>query len=107
MGLSDQEFNELDLVPGKTLIRTDKFLHGTGGFIIADKYVKNRVADTEGILWGYVSGHGGDVWWVAHQFDAEGNAVEATASVYGYREFTAVANLETIEPGTDFLEKTA
>jgi hypothetical protein len=105
MGMTDQEIDDLDLQPGKTLVRTDPNLHGTGGFLISDKYQKNRKADTEGILWGYVAGHGGDVWWVVHQFDAEGQPVEATVAVYGFREFTAIANLDNIEPGTDFLEK--
>ena len=107
MGLSDKEFDEVDLQPGKTLIRTDEFLGGTGGVFVSEKFLKNRVADTEGVLWGYVPGHGGDFWWVVHQFDADGKPVEETASVYGYREFTATANLETVEPGTDFLEKSA
>jgi hypothetical protein len=103
MGLSDEEFGELDIKPGLTLIRTDAALHGTGGFMISEEFIKNRKADTEGILWGYVPGHGGDVWWVVHQFDANGEAVKETASCYGTREFTAIANLEKIEPGTDFL----
>jgi len=103
MGLSDKEFAEVEIQPGKTLIKTGT-LHGTGGMIIKDKYLKNRRADTEGILWGHVPGHGGDVWWVVHQFDDKGVPIEDTVAVYGFHEFDAIANLETIEPGTDFLK---
>jgi len=104
MGMSDTEFAEVDLVPGKTLIRIDKTLDSTAGMLIKEKYLNNRRANVEGILWGYVAGHGGDVWWVVHQFDDKSAPIEATVGVYGIREFDAIANLENIEPGTDFLK---
>jgi hypothetical protein len=103
MGMSDSELAEVDLQPGKTLVKIGE-LHSTTGMIIKDKYLQNRRANVEGILWNYVAGHGGDVWWVVHQFDDAGTPIEATVSVYGIREFDVVANLETIEPGTDFLK---
>jgi len=105
MGLSDKEFAEIDLKPGKTLIRTDKNLHSTAGMFVTQDVLDRRKADTEGILWSYVPGHGGDVWWVVHQFDDQSVPIRETVSVYGTHEFVVVANLETIEPGTDFLKR--
>ena len=104
MGMSDKELAEVDLKPGKTLVKIGE-LHSTAGMLIKEKYLNNRRANVEGILWSYVAGHGGDVWWVVHQFDDKSAPIEDTVSVYGIREFDAIANLENIEPGTDFLQE--
>ena len=102
--MSDEEVAEVDLKPGHTLVKIGE-LHGTGGMVIKDKYLQNHRANVEGILWNYVAGHGGDVWWVVHQFDDKGTPIEATVAVYGTHEFDVVVNLEEdIQPGTDFLK---
>jgi hypothetical protein len=89
---------------GKTLVKIGH-LGGTGGFFVKEKYLKNRRGNSEGILWHFVAGHGGDVWWVVHQFDDQGRAIGETAAVYSIQEFDCVANFEgLIPPGTDFLK---
>lgn len=39
----------------------------TAGFLIVKDLLANRKAETTGVLYGYVAGHGGDVWYVIHE----------------------------------------
>ena len=46
-------------------IKTIK-LHSTKGMMIKSHHLEVRKAGVEGVVKGYVPGHGGDVWWVEH-----------------------------------------
>ena len=35
--------------------------------LIAQRRLDERVPDTDGVMRGWVPGHGGDVWWVEHE----------------------------------------
>ncbi len=55
------------ILAGGTRIRT----HGSmpregGGFMITERHLEVRKSDTVGVISGFVGGHGGDVYWVAH-----------------------------------------
>jgi len=65
-------------VNGGKMIKTTDPLMGTGGFIVAEKYIDARRPGTIGRLAGYVGGHGGDVWWVVHP--------DMTAAAYSTHE---------------------
>lgn len=39
----------------------------TPGFFIVKDLLANRKAETTGVLYDYVPGHGGDVWYVIHE----------------------------------------
>jgi hypothetical protein len=39
----------------------------TRGFLIGSSMIANRRSEGVGVLWGYVPGHGGDVWYVVHE----------------------------------------
>lgn len=47
-------------------VRTNPKLFSTAGFIVAQRCLDARRANAEGTIGGYVPGHGGDVWFVAH-----------------------------------------
>ena len=53
-------------------VRTVKVLGGTIGMLIKEPHLDARKPNTEGIVLGYVAGHGGDVWWVKHDDDSVG-----------------------------------
>lgn len=57
-------------------------LHSTTGMLIGQKYLDARQAGVTGTLHGYVSGHGGDVWWMKHD--------DGTESAYGIREMEEI-----------------
>jgi len=50
------------------------------GLLVASKHLETRRPDTAGVICGFVAGHGGDVYWVAHL----GNPCTAA---YGWWEF--------------------
>jgi len=64
---------------GRKLVRTVAPLHGTGGFLIAEKHIEARRPGAWGELGSWVGGHGGDVWWVRH--------ADMTAAAYSTCEF--------------------
>jgi len=41
-------------------------LGDTKGMFIKQQYLDVRQVGVTGIITGYVSGHGGDVWWIKH-----------------------------------------
>lgn len=41
-------------------------LGSTTGMMINTHYLETRTIGAEGIVGDYVQGHGGDVWWIAH-----------------------------------------
>lgn len=55
------------LPPDGTPCRTTATLGSTTGMLIAQHRLDDRVPDTDGVTRGWVSGHGGDVWWVEHE----------------------------------------
>lgn len=52
---------------------------GTVGVFVSDIYLNQRHAGKTGTLWGFVPGHGGDIYWVEHD--------DGSRAVYGWREF--------------------
>lgn len=40
-----------------------------GGFLVKEKCVQARKPKTNGVYVGYVSGAGGDLWWIKHDDD--------------------------------------
>ena len=48
-------------------VKTVGVLHATTGMLIAPKHLVVRAPDAEGVIKGFVPGHGGDVWWVEHE----------------------------------------
>lgn len=42
-----------------------------GGFLVNEKYIQARKPKTNGVYVGYVSGAGGDLWWIKHDDDSE------------------------------------
>ena len=60
-----------------------KKLQSTTGIIANAEYLNNRRADMPGTIWGWLPGHGGDVWVIQHE---HGDAV------YFTEEFEPTAN---------------
>lgn len=54
-----------DIKPGLKVI-TAPGLNPTTGMLIDDKFLKQRKSNQKAIVYGYVPGHGGDVWWLLH-----------------------------------------
>ncbi len=77
--------NENHVKPGLRVI-TGK-LGDTTGMMIADKHVLVRQEGISGMVLDYVPGHGGDVWFVAHD---NSPAVGA----YVFNEFEPAEQLE-------------
>lgn len=103
MGESDASLKGLtlngDIVPGRTIVKVDPVITAPdelGGIFVRDDYKQRRRAGIEGIYWGWVPGHGGDVWWVCHQTDEEGNGVPESAAVYSFTEVTIMRH--AVEP---------
>ena len=61
-------------------VKTHKRLGTTQGFFIAQKYLDARRSNKKGTISGWVSGHGGDVLWVAHE--------DGTTGAYMFNEFS-------------------
>lgn len=54
-----------DIIRPGLRVRT-KELEPPVGFLISEQALRNRRAGFTGTVYGYVAGHGGDVWWVVH-----------------------------------------
>jgi len=63
-------------------VRTNKILGSTEGIFVEKRHLDARRPDKEGVLKGYVEGHGGDVWWVIHD--------DHTIAAYKLDEFEAI-----------------
>jgi hypothetical protein len=63
-----------------TRIRTIGVLDNTRGFLITDRHLSQRKPNMVGAICGFVGGHGGDVYYVAHLGDP-------AMAVYGWWEF--------------------
>jgi len=61
-----EPFDPEKLCATGTLVRTTDVIGGTGGMLVAEKNIAAAREAFLGFLWGYVPGHGGDVWWVRH-----------------------------------------
>lgn len=70
------------LEPG-TVIRTHEVLGPTTGMLIQQRHLDARRPNAVGTIKGWVSGHGGDVYWVTHQD-------ETVSAAYGWPEFELV-----------------
>ena len=57
-------------------------LGSTEGYMVVDHHLKCRREGATGRLGWYVPGHGGDVWWVAHD--------DGTTGAYYYGEFDPI-----------------
>jgi hypothetical protein len=55
-------------------------LGDTRSMLIAERYLKARRPDANGMIQGFVPGHGGDVWWVRHD--------DGEVAAYSYTEFS-------------------
>ncbi len=62
-------------------VKTNKKLGNTKGFLISRKNLDVRKPNKNGIVVGWVPGHGGDVWWVQHN--------DGTVGAYDFDEFSA------------------
>ena len=47
-------------------VKTAPGLNSTSGFMIAEQFLQQRKANQLATVYGYVPGHGGDVWWLVH-----------------------------------------
>ena len=65
-----------------TRIETHEVLGSTGGLMVRGDYVTNRKPSAIGIIRGVVPGHGGDAYWVTHDY--------GDVAVYCFREFELV-----------------
>lgn len=63
-------------------VRTKDQLGETTGMLVAEKHLFARRSNKEGLLAGYVPGHGGDVWWVHHD--------DGTVGAYSFEEFDPI-----------------
>ncbi|MEK7151426.1 MAG: hypothetical protein AAB784_01780 [Patescibacteria group bacterium] len=63
-------------------MRTHGSLESTMGLLVARKHLDARQPNKEGEVKGWVPGHGGDVWWVAHN--------DETVGAYSFEEFEPV-----------------
>ena len=63
-------------------------LGDTRGMNINTEYLETRTINATGIIVGYVSGHGGDVWWIDH-----GNKV---IGAYAYDEFEPTGGINLV-----------
>ncbi len=61
------------------IVRTNKRLGKTTGFMVVQKHLDARKSGKAGVVTGYVPGHGGDVWWVNHN--------DGTCGAYVFNEF--------------------
>ena len=55
-----------DVKPG-IKIKTNKNLNSTKGMLIKQPFLDQRESNKEGMVYTYVPGHGGDVWWIRHR----------------------------------------
>jgi hypothetical protein len=69
----------LDDVKAGMFVKTVERLGGTSGMLIHPKHLSARRPNGIGVVWGWVPGHGGDVWLVRHPDDEIG--------AYVYDEF--------------------
>ena len=60
-------------------VKTNPQLGETTGMLVVQKHLDACQPNKEGVLGGYVPGHGGDVWWVRHD--------DGTTGVYVFDEF--------------------
>jgi hypothetical protein len=56
----------IDHIEPNLKIKTINTLNPTSGMLIKQHYLDNRKPNEPGTVLGYVSGHGGDVWWIQH-----------------------------------------
>jgi hypothetical protein len=47
-------------------VKTRDALGSTAGYFISETTLQRRRSGVTGQVYGYVAGHGGDVWWVVH-----------------------------------------
>ena len=80
---STSESQETAEIGVGTRVRTADKLDDARGMMVAPKYIECRRCGITGVVKGYVPGHGGDVWWVAHDGTADVGA-------YCYTEITPV-----------------
>ena len=52
---------------------------GTTGMLVHQRHLKARRGNTKGTIQGWIPGHGGDVYWVAHE--------DKTVGAYCFAEF--------------------
>ena len=64
-------------------------LGSTEGYMVVDHHLKCRREGATGRLGWYVPGHGGDVWWVAHD--------DGTTGAYAYDEFDPIEEEKPIK----------
>jgi hypothetical protein len=60
-------------------VKTSFNLGSTRGMLIAQKHLDARKPNAEGVIKGWVPGHGGDVWWVEHK--------DGSVGAYSFDEF--------------------
>jgi hypothetical protein len=58
------------------------------GFLVKGHHLECRKSSISGIIWGYVPGHGGDVYWVKHE--------DGTIGAYCFTEFELAPGYEAI-----------
>lgn len=71
---------------GRTIVRIADQLESTRGLLIEQHFLHNRTPGIKGIYFGWVGGHGGDVWWICHETNADGTGKRATAAAYSFTE---------------------
>ncbi len=71
-----------------TEVITHDTLGPTIGFMVKQPFLEKRRPGTPGIVRGWVGGHGGDVYWVEHEYTtAEATIHTDNVAVYGWMEF--------------------
>jgi len=70
-------------------------LGSTEGYMVVDHHLKCRREGATGRLGWYVPGHGGDVWWVAHD--------DGTTGAYAYDEFDPIVEEKTVDKDASVL----
>lgn len=78
-----------------TRVRTDRTLGSTVGMLVKQQYLDARRSNAEGTIKGWVTGHGGDVYWVQHD--------DGTVAAYGWMEFELVlkTRIQRVSDGAD------
>jgi hypothetical protein len=75
---------ESEVKVGMRIVIND--IKGTKGFNVAREHIDNRALHARGIILGYISGHGGEVYAVKHD--------NGSIAVYHYSEFERIKNKE-------------
>ncbi len=71
-----------DVEPGLSVKVTELKEAYTKAFFVRKQYLQARRLGAVGVVHSYVSGHGGDVWWVRHE--------DGSVAVYMFDEFEPV-----------------